>query len=68
MSAEKQADSFSGYDAIYAGSDGKILEVACWARARAKVSRGAVVVSRGSFARSADDLAALRNPGSEIRI
>ena len=25
-----QADAFSGYDGIYAGSAGKILEVACW--------------------------------------
>ncbi len=31
-----QADAFSGYDAIYAGSDGKIREVACWAHARWK--------------------------------
>ena len=31
-----QADAFSGYDAIYAGSDGKIREVACWAHARRK--------------------------------
>ncbi len=25
-----QADAFSGYDGIYTGSDGRILEVACW--------------------------------------
>jgi transposase len=31
-----QADAFSGYDGIYVGSDGKILEVACWAHARRK--------------------------------
>jgi transposase len=31
-----QADAFSGYDGIYADSDGKILEVACWAHARRK--------------------------------
>jgi transposase len=31
-----QADAFSGYDGIYAGSDGQILEVACWAHARRK--------------------------------
>jgi transposase len=31
-----QADAFSGYDGIYAGSEGKILEVACWAHARRK--------------------------------
>jgi transposase len=31
-----QADAFSGYDGIYTGSDGKILEVACWAHARRK--------------------------------
>jgi transposase len=28
------ADAFSGYDGIYTGSDGQILEVACWAHAR----------------------------------
>jgi transposase len=31
-----QADAFSGYDAIYAGSCGQVLEVACWAHARRK--------------------------------
>jgi transposase len=31
-----QADAFSGYDAIYTGSGGKIIEVACWAHARRK--------------------------------
>ncbi len=31
-----QADAFSGYDGIYAGSDGRILEVACWGHARRK--------------------------------
>jgi transposase len=31
-----QADAFSGYDGIYAGSEGQILEVACWAHARRK--------------------------------
>jgi transposase len=31
-----QADAFSGYDGIYTGSDGKVLEVACWAHARRK--------------------------------
>ena len=31
-----QADAFSGYDGIYAGSDGGIREVACWAHARRK--------------------------------
>jgi transposase len=30
------ADAFSGYDGIYTGSDGGILEVACWAHARRK--------------------------------
>ncbi len=28
------ADAFSGNDGIYTGSDGRILEVACWAHAR----------------------------------
>ena len=31
-----QADAFSGYDGIYTGSDGTIVEVACWAHARRK--------------------------------
>jgi transposase len=31
-----QADAFSGYDGIFTGSDGRILEVACWAHARRK--------------------------------
>jgi transposase len=31
-----QADAFSGYDGIFMGSDGQILEVACWAHARRK--------------------------------
>jgi transposase len=30
------ADAFSGYDGIYTGSDGRIVEVACWAHARRK--------------------------------
>jgi transposase len=31
-----QADAFSGYDGIFTGSGGKIVEVACWAHARRK--------------------------------
>lgn len=31
-----QADAFGGYDGIYAGSKGQIIEVACWAHARRK--------------------------------
>jgi len=31
-----QADAFSGYDGIYTGSNGQIIEVACWAHARRK--------------------------------
>lgn len=31
-----QADAFGGYDGIYAGSGGKIIEVGCWAHARRK--------------------------------
>jgi transposase len=31
-----QADAFSAYDGIYTGSNGKILEVGCWAHARRK--------------------------------
>jgi transposase len=30
------ADAFGGYDGIYAGSNGQIVEVACWAHARRK--------------------------------
>jgi len=31
-----QADAFGGYDGIYAGSNGSILEAGCWAHARRK--------------------------------
>jgi transposase len=31
-----QADAFSGYDAIYTGSLGNVIEVACWAHTRRK--------------------------------
>ena len=31
-----QADAFGGYDGIYTGSAGKIIEVGCWAHARRK--------------------------------
>ena len=31
-----QADAFGGYDGIYAGSQGGIVEVGCWAHARRK--------------------------------
>lgn len=31
-----QADAYGGYDGIYAGSNGAIVEVACWAHARNK--------------------------------
>ena len=31
-----QADAYGGYDGIFHGSDGGILEVACWAHARRK--------------------------------
>jgi transposase len=31
-----QADAFKGYDGIYTGSAGRIVEVACWAHARRK--------------------------------
>ena len=53
-----QADAFSGYDGIFAGSDGGIREVACWARA-AKVLRGAVIVAGGGVADPRDDQAAV---------
>jgi hypothetical protein len=31
-----QADAYGAYDGIYAGSNGTIVEVACWAHARNK--------------------------------
>ena len=31
-----QADAYGGYDGIYVGSGGRIVEVACWAHARRK--------------------------------
>lgn len=33
-----QADAYGGYDGIYTGSNGKIIEVGCWAHARNKFS------------------------------
>ena len=32
-----QADAFSGYDGIFTGSGGQIIEVACWAHAGRKL-------------------------------
>ncbi len=49
-----QADAFGGYDGIYAGSGGKIVEVACWAHARRKfydAQRTAVAVAHEALAR-----------------
>jgi len=40
-----QADAFSGYDGIYLESDGRIIEVGCWARAPLR-SSGPVEVPR----------------------
>jgi transposase len=31
-----QADAYGGYDGIYIGSEGKVIEVLCWAHARRK--------------------------------
>jgi hypothetical protein len=31
-----QADAYGGYDGIYLGSEGKVIEVLCWAHARRK--------------------------------
>ena len=36
-----QADAYSVYDGIYAGSNGTIIEVACWAHARTKCHEAA---------------------------
>jgi transposase len=33
-----QADAYTGYDGIYTGSDGRIVEVACWAHVRIKIA------------------------------
>jgi len=49
-----QADAFGGYDGIYAGSSGKIVEVACWAHARRKfydAQRSAGAVAHEALAR-----------------
>ncbi len=64
-----QADAFSGYDGIYTGSDGKIVEVACWAHARRKFFEARSSSPGGSFADSGDDQATLRSrgPGSASR-
>lgn len=33
-----QTDAYTGYDGIYTGSDGRIVEVACWAHVRIKIA------------------------------
>src|SRR4029078_4920019 len=43
-----QADAFGGYDGIYAGSGGKILEVGCWAHARRKFFEAKETASRAA--------------------
>ena len=42
-----QADAFAGYDGIFLGSDGGILEVACWARAPQVLRRAAQCAAAG---------------------
>ena len=37
-----QADAYGGYDGIFVGSDGGIVEVACWAHAQSQVLRRAL--------------------------
>ena len=34
-----QADAFNGYDGIYLGSQGRIIEVACWVTCAPEVPR-----------------------------
>lgn len=41
-----QADAFGGYDGIYTGSAGKIIEVGCWAHARRKFFEAKETASR----------------------
>jgi transposase len=43
-----QADAFGGYDGIYAGSGGKIVEVGCWAHARRKFFEAKETASRAA--------------------
>ena len=59
-----QADAFSGYDGIYCGLRRPDSRSGLLGTCASEVLRGAVVVSRGSFADSADDPAALRSRGS----
>lgn len=43
-----QADAFGGYDGIYAGSGGKIVEVGCWAHARRKFFEAKATASKAA--------------------
>ncbi len=43
-----QADAFGGYDGIYTGSAGKIIEVGCWAHARRKFFEAKETASRAA--------------------
>ncbi len=43
-----QADAFGGYDGIFTGSAGKIIEVGCWAHARRKFFEAKETASRAA--------------------
>ena len=64
-----QADAFGGYDGIYAGSGGKIIEVACWAHARRKfydAQRSSGAVAHDALARIGQ-LYAIEREVAEVR-
>jgi transposase len=48
-----QADAYGGYDGIYSGSGGTIVEVACWAHARNKFKEAQVADSERALAAKA---------------
>ena len=61
-----QADAYGGYDGIFLGSNGGIVEVACWAHARRKFNRCAVErASRGQSSPRVDSATLrYRRPGA----
>ena len=63
-----QADAYGGYDGIFLGSDGGIVEVACWAHARRKFYRRAVeCATRGESSPGVDPATVRhRRPGAGL--
>ena len=65
-----QADAFNGYDGIYLESDGRIIEVACWAHARRKFHESRRLDAarmETALLGSASSTRSRRNSGSAVR-